>query len=68
MLILHLIIGEMLNGLMSAQLNVEKVSGQSGHGIHQQDNYNNMIFMKFDMARALKRCFGLDLAIAYGQD
>ena len=58
----------MLNGLMSAQLNVGKVSGLSEHGIHQQNSYNNVIFMKFDVARVLKRCFGLDLAIIHEQD
>lgn len=68
MLISHLIIGGMLNGLMSAQLNVEKVPGQSGHGIHPQNSYNNVISMKFNVARVLRKCFGLDLAIIHGQD
>lgn len=68
MLILHLMTGGMLNGLMSAQLNVEKVPGQSGHGIHPQNSYKNVISMKFDVARVLRRCFGLDLAMIHRQD
>lgn len=53
MLIILLLTGDLLYGLMNAQLNVEQVYGQSGHGIHQLNNSKKMMSMPYELVKGL---------------
>ena len=68
MLIILLLTGDLLYRLMSAQLNMEQVYSQYGHGIHQLSNSKKVISMLYGLERGLRRCFGLALLMIDGQD